>query len=66
MVADSLSKKNQVLGSKCTLVQKVMNIARRCWLVTVDLFATALSTGFQYTFLWPVTFYFCDDVDITV
>ena len=50
MVADSLSKKNQVLGSKCILVQKVVNIARRCWLVTVDLFATALSQASNILF----------------
>ena len=43
VVADSLSKEDQVIGSDWTLVQVEVDYLLHCWPVTVDLFATALN-----------------------
>ena len=43
VVADSLSWQNQVIGSKWTLVQEVVNGLLQRWPATVDLFATPLN-----------------------
>ena len=43
VVADSLSRPDQVLGSEWMLHQDVFNWLRQCWPVTIDLFASSLS-----------------------
>ena len=43
VVADSLSHRQQVLGSEWTLAQEVVDELVARWPVTVDLFATALN-----------------------
>ena len=43
VLADSLSRPNQVLGSEWTLKTKVFQELRRRWPVSIDLFATSLS-----------------------
>ena len=43
VLADSLSRANQVIGSEWTLNQEVVNSLMKKWPVTVDMFATALN-----------------------
>ena len=43
VVADALSRPNQVLGSELMLHQEVFNWLRQRWPVTIDLFASSLS-----------------------
>ena len=43
VVADSLSRKNQVIGSEWTLVQEVVDELHQRWPANVDLFATSLN-----------------------
>ena len=43
VVADSSSRRNQVIGSEWTLVQEVMDELLRRWPANVDLFATSLN-----------------------
>ena len=43
VVADSLSRQDQVIGSEWTLAQEVVDELRKRWLVVVDLFATSLN-----------------------
>ena len=43
VVADSLSRRNQVIGSEWTLHQDVVNDLLRRWPATADLFATSLN-----------------------
>ena len=43
VVADSLSRSNQVLRSEWTLAQEIFRSLQKRWLVIVDLFATLLS-----------------------
>ena len=43
MVADALSRPDQVLGSEWMLHQDVFNWLRQRWPVTIDLFASSLS-----------------------
>ena len=43
VLADALSRPNQVLGSEWTLKTKVFQELRKRWPVTIDLFATSLS-----------------------
>ena len=43
MVADSLSRPNEVIGSEWTLAQEVVDHLVHRWPVTIDLFATALN-----------------------
>ena len=43
VVADALSRPNQVIGSEWMLHQEVFSWLRECWPVTVDLFASSLS-----------------------
>ena len=43
VVADALSRPDQVLGSEWMLHQDVFNWLRQCWPVTIDLFASSLS-----------------------
>ena len=50
VVADSLSRHHQVLGSEWTLAQEVEDNLRRLWPVTVDLFATSLNFRLQVYF----------------
>ena len=43
VVADSLSRRDQVIGSELTLAQDVVNELGKRWLVIVNLFATSLN-----------------------
>ena len=43
MVADALSRPNQVIGSEWVLHQEVFNWLRERWPVTIDLFASSIS-----------------------
>ena len=43
VVADSLSRQDQVIGSEWTQVQEVVDELEKKWLAMVDLFATSLS-----------------------
>ena len=43
VVADSLSRPNQILGSEWTLKTEVFQELRKRWLVSIDLFATSLN-----------------------
>ena len=43
VVADSLSRQDQVIGSEWTLVQEVADESGKKWTATVVLFATALN-----------------------
>ena len=44
VMADSLSRRSQVLGSECTLYQPAFLELLRLWPATIDLFATAATT----------------------
>ena len=50
VLADSLSRRGQVLGSEWTLHQEVCRDLFRLWPVTVDLFATSLNHRLQVYF----------------
>ena len=50
VLADSLSRANQVVGSEWTLCQEVVNKLLRRWPATVDLFATSLNYRLQVYF----------------
>ena len=43
VISDSLSRKNQVIGSEWTLVQEVVDELLQRWPATIDLFATSLN-----------------------
>ena len=43
VVADALSRPNQVVGSEWMLHQEVFNWLHKCWPVTIDLFTSSLS-----------------------
>ena len=50
VLADSISRRGQVLGSEWTLHQKVCRDLFRLWSVTVDLFATSINHRLQVYF----------------
>ena len=43
VLADSLSRQNQIIGSEWTLAQEVVDRLLRIWPATIDLFATAIN-----------------------
>ena len=49
MLADSLSRKLQVLGSEWTLCSEAFHQLLRCWPVTIDHFAESPSSGVLFT-----------------
>ena len=50
VIADSLSRENQVIGSEWTLCQEVVRKITRRWSMNVDLFATSLNYRFPAYF----------------
>ena len=50
VLADSLSRKNQIIGSEWTLNQDVFNSILKKWPVNIDLFATTLNYRCQTYF----------------
>ena len=50
VLADSLSRKSQVIGSEWVLCQQVVDSLLRRWPATIDLFATSLSYRLQVYF----------------
>ena len=54
VVADALSRPNQILGSEWSLHQEVFDEVARRWPVSVDLFATSLNRKLSMCFA-PMT-----------
>ena len=54
VVADSLSRPNQIIGSEWTLNSQVFDLVRKRWPVNIDLFATSLNhrCGVYFAPIW--------------